>query len=367
MHLNFRSLVLLLGLTSIEGLTNEEVKSLKGQWVTEANGQVMLNPQTSGLKHWRGKLLTISDASAHRSQLKQLHVIDPMSAKLSAISMKMVLSQRVKQSCFASYLSAEPDFEALAVDPSDDNVILLVTEDATRSGSYPADCQQRFKQTGSTEHPSLLVRLLVKDSQTVEVTHVRPLQFDKTFAVGDFPNDGLEGLAFGQNQTLYLAMEKDKRNQARIFSLNISDNFWLSTDFAKVSDPQLSLPKFDQGAHPINGLDYLAVPNHPGYLIAAARNDDQLWFIDLAKKQTVNVLNLDFWLPNKPGSQSCEDWDKMNNTSLEGVAVMNEQVWLINDPWKRNYMKNVTCPANNKKFKNMAPLLFSLPVSELAL
>ncbi len=367
MNFNLKLLVLFLGLFSFEGLTNEQMKSLKGQWVTEANGQVMLNPQTSGLKHWRGKLLTISDASADISQVKQLHVIDPESAKLSPISMKMMLSPKVKQSCFASYLAAEPDFEALVVDPNDDNVILMVTEDATRSGDYSAECQQRFKQTGSTKHPSLLVRLLVKDLKTVVLTHVRPLQFANAFAVGDFPNDGLEGLAFGPNQTLYLAMEKDKRNQARIFSLNITDDFWSSTDFAKVSDPQLSLPKFDKGAHPINGMDYLAVPNHPGYLVAAARNDDQLWFIDLAKKQTVKVLDLDFWLPNKPDSQSCEDWDKMNNTSLEGVAVFNEQIWLINDPWKRNYMKNVTCAANSNKFKKMAPLLFSMPVPDLAL
>lgn len=341
--------------------TNQKV-TLKGQWISEKNGQVMLDPQTSGLKLWRGRLLSISDGSAHISQQRQLHIIDPKTAKLAPDSMQMVISDNVKKSCFAEYLSNEPDYEALAIDPKNDKVIYVATEDARSVSGLSPKCLKRYRNTGSTDYPSLLVRFVIKDATTVELTHVRPLHFDPKFKVGNFPNDGIEGLAFGKNNDLYFALEKDSQKNARIFSLKITADFWQSEDFANLIDLELNLPQFVSGNHPINGMDYLPIDNHPGYLIAAARNDNQLWLIDLAKNKPTRVIDLEFFAPTNISDGSCPQWEKMNNSSLEGVGIIDDTIWLVNDPWKKNYMKNVSCQSNREKYKQMAPLLFSLPI-----
>ena len=342
-------------------------ETVQGKWISELNGDAMLDPQTSGLKHWRGKLLSISDASADSSQQKQLHLIDPNSAVLEPEVMQISLSDELQQGCFADYLSGEPDYEALAVNPNNDNEIIIVTEDATRGAGLSKECMQRFNNSGSTDYPTLLVRLVVKDNNMVEATHIRPLQFAPEFNVGDFPNDGIEGLAFGQNNQLYLGLEKDKNKNARIFSVQINEDFWNTEDFAKVSDPELLLPEHTSGNHPINGMDYLAVNGKSGYLIAAARNDSQLWIIDLAKKQPTKIIDLTFLAPTDVSNGSCDVWDKMDNASIEGLGIIGDTIWMVNDPWKRNYMKNVACPSNEAKFKTMSPLLFSMPVSKLSI
>jgi hypothetical protein len=337
---------------------------LQGKWITETNGQAMLDPQTSGLKHWRGKLLSISDASADSSQQKQLHVIDPSSAVLDPEIMQITMSDTVQQGCFADYLTDKPDYEALAVNPNNDSEIIIVTEDATRGTGLSKECMQRFNNSGSTEYPSLLVRLLVKDKNTLEISNVRPLQFAADFNVGNFPNDGIEGLAFGQNNQLYLALEKDQQKQARIFSVQTGQDFWSTDDFAPVADPELFLPKFSSGNHPLNGMDYLAVNGKPGFLIAAARNDSKLWIIDLAKQQPTKVIELGFLAPTNMSDGSCNVWDEMDNASIEGLGIIGDTIWMVNDPWKRNYMKNVICPSNKAKFKAMSPLLFSMPIEK---
>ncbi|MDU0112010.1 hypothetical protein RT723_03125 [Psychrosphaera aquimarina] len=368
MKLKMLLLVILVVLLSMYGIyqtpdtvTDAKV-TLKGQWITETNGQVMLDPQTSGLKHWRGKLLSISDGSAHQSQSSQLHVIDPKSAVLDEQDMSMTMSENVTSSCFAPYLAYKPDFEALAVDPNDDNVVIIVTEDARSIEGLSAECAKRYQNSGSTDFPSLLVRLYIHDNKSVEMTHVRPLQFAAEFEVGNFPNDGIEGLAFGQDNQLYLALEKDIHTQPRIFSVQITKDFWNTDEFAKVLDPELRLPQFTAGNHPLNGMDYLAIDDHPGYLIAAARNDNQLWFIDLSKQNPTKIITLDFMA--ETNDNSCEPWELMDNSSLEGLGVIGSTIWVVNDPWKRNYLKNINCPSNQANYEKMAPLLFSLPVAE---
>ena len=337
--------------------------TLKGKWLVEENGQVMQHPQTSGLKLWRGKLLAISDRSAHEFQQKQLHIIETTTATLAEKSLVMSLSDNVINSCFGQYLAGKPDFEALAVDPNNDNVFIVVTEDARQGEQLSLACQQRFKHTGSTQYPSLLVRLELNQDNSLSITNVRPIQFKATYNIGNFPNDGIEGLAFGLNSILYLGLEKDRKGSARIFSTQITKNFWQSDDFIAVVDAKLLLPQFEKGRHPINGMDYLPVENHPGYLVAAARNDNQLWIIDLAKRKPMTIISMEFLAPVDSNDVNCSEWELINNTSLEGVAVTQEQIWLINDPWTEHYMDNVKCESNRDKYKQLAPLLFSLPIS----
>jgi hypothetical protein len=338
------------------------VKAVNGYWLTDANQQVMLDPQTSGLAKWRGGLASISDGSAKSINRLKILSIDPTKADVSIPRDKFEMSQNVKSSCFADYLSVEPDFEALVVDPDNDNVFILVTEDASRSGFLSDSCAVRFANTGSTNYPTLLVRLeLMSDGQYV-MTHVRPLQYQPKFNVGNAPNDGIEGLAMSSDRTLYLGLEKDAEGQPRIFSTTINSHFWSTDAFVEVDAPNLKLPKFESGNHPINGMDLYLHQNGKEYLLAAARNDNQLWVIDVSGDKPTAIVDLSFMAEIFGGSDQCSKWEKMDNASIEGVAVDGDTLWMVNDPWKVNYHKNIQCEANRPGYESMAPLLFSMPI-----
>ncbi|MFT4994955.1 MAG: hypothetical protein ACI965_001997 [Paraglaciecola sp.] len=362
-------IVLLVVFSLLSGCTETKINTshkdalvVQGRWVTEQDGQVMGDPQTSGLIKWRGNLLTLSDRSAHASQRLRLRKIEQASGRLQPGDMPMKLSERVASGCFAAYLSGNPDLEALAVDPDDDRVFYVATEDAS-SATLSEACQQQFAHSGSTHYPSLLIRLVLQADNSLTISHVRPIQFSADMHIGDFPNDGLEALTFGTGRSLYLGLEKDSRDQARIFSLKIDAAFWQNIDFAPVREVKLRLPKFDQGNHPINGMAYYQHQG-AGYLIAAARNDESLWIIDLAAQKDTRIVPLKFDAPIIPGDTSCGEWERMDNASIEGVAVDGSTLWLINDPWKLVYAKNIQCELNRTKFENMAPLIFSLPIQD---
>ncbi|MCC2617868.1 hypothetical protein LJ739_16570 [Aestuariibacter halophilus] len=358
--LSFLFFILLPGCSS-RAVVTPAPYALQGQWVVEANGQVMLDPQTSGLSHWRGYLLTIADGSADISQQRRWLRLLPGSAAVEAQKWVFDMQPAVETSCFREYLTTEPDYEAIVVDPDDDRVFYLVTEDASRTTPLSGECAERFGDTGSTDYPTLLVRLQVDESrQKVSLTHVRPLYFAPQLAIGDFPNDGIEGLAMGPDRTLYLGLEKDAHGNARILSVPMDPQFWQSSDFIAVQDPGFVLPSFNGGRHPINGLEHFAYQGRE-YLLAVARNDDELWLVDIQKRQTVQRINLQFMTPPHP-EQGCISAQMMDNASLEGVAVVDGRVWLINDPWKVNYLKNVQCEGNRARFERMAPLLFNMPL-----
>ena len=349
--------------SSDAGVIVPSVLQATGKWITTADGEVMTDPQTSGLTVVDGKLVSISDGSAEHNQQQKLHVIDPVSAEVDITSSTFSRSSSVRRSCFDQYLSNEPDFEALVVDPSDSSVFYTVTEDATRTGALSVRCQRRFKDTGSTDYPTLLVRLQREDDGNVMMTHVRPLQFALRENVGDFPNDGIEGIAMSDNRTLYLGLEKDAAGQPRIFSLTMDEAFWQSDDFARVIDAQLSLPTFSQGNHPINGLTwYRHSDSQVDYLLAAARNDNELWVVRTDGERATRRIPLQFTAPAGQASSECEDNEVMDNASIEGVAVIDQTLWLINDPWKKNYLKNVQCEALRPQYNAMAPLIFSVPL-----
>lgn len=336
--------------------------TLKGQWITEGDGSAMLDPQTSGLISWQGQLLTISDGSAHPSQRLALHKMQADTARLSADSFGIVLSESVKQSCFAEYLSVKPDLEALVAVAGTDNEFITVTEDASHMSLSPA-CQQKYANSGSTEYPTVLVRLLLQADNSLLMSHIRPIQYLPEHQAGNYPNDGIEGLAYSPDNTLYLGLEKDANGQPRIFSVQIDADFWQTQDYAQVTDPKLATPVFDGGNHPINGMEYFAgFAGGKGFLLAAARNDDQLWIIDLDNKRETRILDLVFEAPAQ--SEQCPAWQVMHNSSIEGIAVAGDNIWMVNDPWKQNYLKNVKCQANSTNYQRMAPLLFKLPIEK---
>ncbi|MEP2651810.1 MAG: hypothetical protein ABJH06_07420 [Paraglaciecola sp.] len=333
-----------------------------GYWVMENDGSIMKDPQPSGLKAWKGGLLTVSDRSAIPSQRLLLRKISANEAQLNGPDLSISLSDNLAQSCFAAYISGNPDLEALAIDPNDDKIFYLVTEDASGAEPMSVACQNKYSNTGSTLYPRLLIRLEQQTSSSVLMTHVRPIKFTQEMQVGDFPNDGIEALTFGNNRTLYLGVEKDKQSQARIFSLKMDEDFWGSEDFAVVSDLPLKLPNFSGGRHPINGMDFYQAPAGQEFLIAAARNDGKLWIIDLSGEKETRILPLTFYAELKSGTENCTGFEKMHNASIEGVAVMNDTLWMVNDPWKEMYIKNIQCNENKENYENYSPLLFSLKI-----
>lgn len=333
-----------------------------GHWITEPDGTVMIDPQPSGLASWRNKLITLSDRSAIAAHRLRLRTIIPDNAAMPDAGIKLHLSEEVKTNCFAGYVSRNPDLESLVVDPDDDNILYMVTEDATYDAELSEACFKKFQNSGSAPFPFLLVRIEIQHESSAAVSHIRPLQFSEQMQVGNTPNDGIEAMAFGKNRTLYLGLERDSRKKARIFTLHMPSDFWHSEDFAQPQDARLKLPEFNKGNHPINGMDYYQTPQGNEYLIAAARNDSTLWLIDLSGEKKTQILPLEFYAQLTSSTDNCQDWEKMDNASIEGVAVVGQTLWMVNDPWKEAYPKNILCTQNKLNYENYSPLLFSLPI-----
>ena len=350
-----------------ESQTENKSIELVGTWITDLDGDLMLNPQTSGLKYDNGHLYSLSDGSAHETQILRLHQISMTDdARVLKKFGPTEFSENVRNSCFYQYLSYRPDYEALTPIPNEDDAWIFVTEDASRSEQLSNKCQQQYGESGSTFYPTLLVRVQVK-GEGLEVTHVRPVQFPKTALVGDFPNDGIEGLTVTRDNRLLLGLEKDLSKHARVFEIALDNDFWQDQGFAKVQDSELLLPRFEAGNHPINGMDvFYPSPESDGYLFAAARNDNELWIIDLAKKKPTKKIKLTFLAPSDISQNTaeniCEATHVMNNSSIEGVSVVNNTVWMINDPWKANYHKNIVCAADQSRYLQNSPLLFKIDI-----
>lgn len=337
-----------------------------GKWILEADKSSMLDPQTSGLSYFDGKLFSVSDGSAHDSQIKKLHMIQPQTGEVVGKLGPFVLSEALQTSCFASYLNARPDYEGLVSIPGEPNSWLLVTEDATRSGEYSDACKQRFANSGSTEHPSLLVKVSQQDNN-LRIVGVRALQFAASDAVGNFPNDGIEGITISKDGRIFLGLEKDSQTKPRIFELPYTHTMFKTLDaFLPVKDSNLWLPEVAKGNHPINGMDvYYPNDASKGVLILSARNDNQLWIVDLAKQQPTKVIDVVFKAP-------CEGSASYNIaiTGIEGIAVHQDTLYLINDPWKKVYPANTNlqaCPGDKTKYDRMSPLLFSIPANKLTM
>ena len=98
-----------------------------------------------------------------------------------------------------------------------------------------------------------------------------------------------------------------------------------------------------------------------GFLITAARNANQLWILDLAKQKPASIVDLNLYAPSNT-TMGCAIIHKIRNTALEGVAVHKNILYLVNDPWKQEYPKNIICAQDKENYEGMSPLLFSLPI-----
>lgn len=204
--------------------------------------------------------------------------------------------------------------------------------------------------------------MAIQDNDTAVITHAKAVHFRHEYRIGNFPNDGIEGLTFGANKLLYLGLEKDQQGKARIFELQIDDDFWNNQNPALALDSQLLLPTFnDSKNHPINALTYYSNNPTSGFIFAAARNDSQIWVIDTQKHLPTQIIDLTFLAQSL--DKRCPDWQVMKNYSIEGMVVDGETIWLVNDPWKVNYKKNAVCKNMLPYYSKMTPLLTNLPIN----
>ncbi|WP_372625353.1 hypothetical protein [Arsukibacterium sp.] len=377
MHVStlFIASALTLVLNSIGGSALANELHLGGKWLRDTEGQRLVDPQSSGLTLRHNELIHIGDNSAALPQRNVLLKINPTTGQLNSAPINITVAEPLTKGCFGSLLTAYPDWESLTWDRQDDTTLITVTEDSSAYQLSP-ECARRYQATHSTPYPTLLVKIKTdKALSKAEIVAVRPVQFPEQAKVGNFANDGIEGLAIDNNANLYLALEKNQANAPMIFMTPYNKDFWQHQEFVAVRDSGFVLPVPDADNHPINGLDYLPHPDstHPGYLVAAARNDDEIWVIDISQQQAPFVQQLQFYAPNPPASlskaqsathnaadNSCPAYEKLGNTSIEGVAVAGDQVYLVNDPWKSKYPDNIQCQANSQNYKQFSPLLFQL-------
>jgi len=340
--------------------------AIAGKWITDLNGQTLANPQSSGFTWRHGEIIHIGDNSADAAMRNKLLRINPLTGQLNAEPISLTVSAQLLNGCFGELFRQNPDYEALIWDRQDDTVLISVTEDSAFVRLSP-ECQAQFGDTHSTDYPTLLVKIETdKALSRAEITAVRPVQFPKDALVGNAPNDGIEGLAIDNNNNLYLALEQNAANAPMIFKIPYNAEFWQTPDYVKVQDSRFVLPLPDNKDHPINDLDYLPSPKagHPGYLVAVARNDDQLWIIDISQQQPPYVQQMAYFAPTG-ADNSCPAYEKMVQTAVEGVAVHGDSLYLVNDAWKQHYTDNIQCPANAAHFNKFAPLLFTVPVNPL--
>jgi hypothetical protein len=342
------------------------ILQLPGRWLndTRTPETYFVDPQSSGLTFWQDRLVSISDASANSNHQRRLHFIDPATTDVT-FSRQYRFSNALATTCFNQYLAGQPDLEALTKDPYHPNTFISVTEDARRSGSLSRECAAQFRDTGSTAYPTVLVRLQYDpDTNALEVTGVRAVQFAMSDNVGDAANDGIEGL-YASNEQILLGLEKDANNQAQVFSVPYTVDFWQRADFVQAQRLSLALPQYDpERPTPINGMDVVHYAGET-WLIAAARNHNELWWVNLSLTASHEVyrVNLEYVLTN-PADSDCPAKERMHNASLEGVAVSDDMLYLVNDPWKRNYHKNLQCGAWESHYAAYAPLLFATPLAE---
>lgn len=337
-------------------------QALTGLWLSDSQFKPLPDPQMSGVTWHRDNLVMIADQSAAPEMRMKLFRFNPQNATLTSTPVPITLSKAVREGCFGDYLANSPDLEALTWDRVDDSTFITVTEDASRAQLSPT-CARKFSQTNSTKYPTLLLKISIDAAfSRAEITGVRPVQFPLEAQVGDQPNDGIEGLAIDNLQNLYLALEKDLSGKPALFKTRLTADFWAKDNFVKVISANLTLPKLDERPHPINDLEFLPSPiiGHPGYLVAVARNDDQLWIFDLTNRVAPYVHPLSFFIKTDD-SGLCPQYERVVQTALEGVTVHDGQMYLVNDPWKQHYAENIQCDVNAANFNAYASLMFSTP------
>jgi len=323
---------------------------IDGKWVLDAKGtpvpprEFERGLQTGALVLRKGLLWSIGDQRAEWPG--QILRIDPATARLAGGPIRPELGEAPGgKELRDAYRSVwNPDYEGLAGDPLEPDVLWGVTED---KWTYLV----RFRIEGEREPKATIDR-------------IAELEFP---GVGLFPREStnyrLEGLAFSDDgKTIYLAWERTADERPRIFRLGREEALAgkplrpaeLPVDFEHVG-LRADKPK---ALLNVNDIAFLRREGRP-VLIAVARDQERLLRIDLESGKVDRIVDLDF---RAPGG------DPILWTSPEGIAIdpAGDRLWLITDPdsVRGMYRRPGDAPAEGN-FAALAPILFEAKLSAL--
>jgi uncharacterized protein YjiK len=321
---------------------------LEGRWVLDAEGKPVpprvfeRGLQTSGLVLRGGELWSIGDQRGEWPG--QLLRIDPRTARLKGGPIR--LEAKGDRPHFDEYRAIRnPDFEGLAADPRDLQVLYGVTEDK----------RQTIVQIRLTEGAA--------GPQAV-IESITELEFPPDLApFQDDPNYRLEGIAVSDDgRTFYLAWERAADRLPRLYSLSAEEArsgktarpVLVPVDFAAVK-PRADKPK---ALLNLNDIQFLRRGGRP-FLLALARDQERLLLIALEEKRVERAVDLDLRAP---------DGDPIFWVSPEGLAadLAADRIYIVNDPdsIRSNYRKaKDEKPEGN--FAAFAPLLYEARLSDL--
>lgn len=325
-----------------------EPMRIEGRWVLDAAGQAVpprefeRGLQTSGLLFHAGDLWSIGDQRGEWPG--QLLRIDPASARLKGEPVKLRLPDPLPENpLFADYRSIRnSDFEGLAADPKDPNVLYGVTEDKRQ-------WLVKIRLGGKADAPEAVVEAIAE------------LEFPEGIEpYGGDLNYRIEGLALSDDgEDVFLAWERAEDKLPRIFAIKTKDATArkaaahdLKIDFAALA------PRADKekALLNVNDLHFLRAGGQT-WLLAVARDQERLLVISLAEKKVSRSVDLDL---RAPGGESIF-W-----VSPEGLAVDTaaDRLWIVNDPDSiRGNYRRAGEEKSSGNFAAMAPLLFELKLS----
>jgi hypothetical protein len=322
---------------------------IEGKWVLDAEGRPVAATegrqkglQTGALAFRKGELLSIGD---QRSEWPARPIrIDPKTARLAGGPIETELKEPPGGNPhYGPYRSVpNPDFEGLALDPKDPDVLYGVTEDDEEMWIV------RFHLEGFPPRASI-DRITAAEFPGVEPYPRQPTNYR------------IEAIALSDDGgTAYLAWERAADNLPRIFVISRDEAVSGGTvrpkavpvDFAAVK-PRADKPK---ALLNLNDLVFLRRAGRP-FLLGIARDQERILLIDIEAGKVERAVDLDLRAP---------DGDPIYWASPEGLAVdeASDRLWLITDPdsMSGNYRKLEDAAAEGN-FAAMAPLLFETKLS----
>ena len=337
--------------------------TLRGTWVLDAAGKAVgpgdfrRGLQASGLAWRDGVLWCVGD---QRGEFPgRVMRIDPRSGRMIERPMELHApatfpgSSRERTTAFAKYAGVpNPDFEALAVHPTDRHRLFVITEDKT-PWIVEIDLRKR-------DSPAVLA-----GTEVPEIVALTEIELPAGLAPwnGD-TNFRAEGLALSDDgKTVWVAFERAADGLPRILETTLTEA--TSGDRVLLRDVAIDFAAVPRRADKerallnLNDILFVRRGGRPA-LVGVARDQERLLWIDIEQRRVASWLDLDL---RDPQGESIH-WVSPEGVALDAPAGL---LWLINDPDSvRGNYKRRGAEAANGRFAEFAPLLFALELERLA-